>query len=94
VGILQGIKGATMIGKDFAAVTVGQDIGRDVLGCYPFALRFGTGSGDAVIMAPDGSSVTLKNIVNGETFPCVVRQVVSVTGTVADIVAVYENQRL
>ena len=80
-----------MIGKDFKAVTVASDHVKDVGGNYPFALRFGTGGGDAVLKSLDGGTVTFKNIVSGETVPCYSKQVVSVTGTVADIVAIYEN---
>lgn len=80
-----------MNGEDVADVIVGTDCKKDNAGQYPFALRFGTGGGNAVVKSPDGSTVTIKNIANGEHWPCRTLQVVSVTGTVADIVAVYEN---
>jgi hypothetical protein len=80
-----------MIGRNFAAVVVGTNIAKDKGGNRCIGLRFGTGGGDAVLQSLDGASVTLKNISNGETFACSVAQVVSVTSTVADIVAIYEK---
>jgi len=79
-----------VIGKDFKAVVVGQTLQRDTQGQWPIAFRFGTGGGSAVMESASGDQVQLDNIANAENFPCTARKVVSVTGTVAGIVAVYE----
>lgn len=58
-------------------------------GKYPRAVRFGTG-GTCVYVAPDGSSATLKNIMNGEIVAIDCRRI-NASGLIncADMVGIY-----
>lgn len=78
-----------MIGYDYVAVTVGQDIPLSRASKRCVGLRFGTG-GSATLKSPNGNSVLFTNIANGETIPGSTVQVVSVTGC-SDIVAYFGN---
>lgn len=54
---------------------------------YPRALFIGVG-GDVVVVAPDGTSATFKNVPSGSVLPVKCRRVNAAT-TATDIVALY-----